>query len=396
MSVACFAVERARLETRGCGDLIHFNNAGAALMPVPVCDVLHDYHGREELQGGYEVEHEQAVELENFYLAGAALLNCSRDEIAFVDSATRGWTMAFYAFNFQPGDRILTSNAEYGSNLVAMLHQAQRRGVEIVFVPDDQHGQIDIAALEEQLDERVKLIALTHVPSGDGLINPAAAVGRVARAAAVPYLLDACQSLGQLPCDVSLLGCDILCGTGRKFLRGPRGTGLLYVRNSLCEKLDPPLLNHHAAELLSATGYRVSSGAKRFECWERSCAGQVGLGVAIDYARQWGLAAIAQRVQALAATLRAGLAGCDGVQVRDRGVEKSAIVTFSAEQMGAAELQRRLGARRINLATVPYSANPRLCEQQHRPELLRASLHYYNTETEISRFLEELRNLLTG
>jgi selenocysteine lyase/cysteine desulfurase len=396
MSPAHFDVERARRETRGCGDLIHFNNAGASLMPAPVCDALHDYLTREELEGGYEVMEKQATELEDFYRAAARLLNCSAEEIAFVDSATRGWGMAFYAFKFKPGDRILTSAAEYGSNLVAMLHQARRAGVEIVFVPEDRHGQIDVAALQGLIDSRVKLIALTHVPSGGGLVNPAAEVGRVANSAGIPFLLDACQSLGQLPCDVNLLGCDILCGTGRKFLRGPRGTGVLYVRNTLCEKLDPPLLNHHSGILLSADRYRVRPGARRFECWERSCAGQVALGVAIDYALSWGLDAIAARVQSLAAILRAELAKLDGVEVWDRGVLKCGIVTFSTGQLSAADLQRHLAARRINLSLVPFSANPRLCEQQPRPALLRASPHYYNTETELAAFVDELRKGLNG
>ncbi|PLX87188.1 MAG: aminotransferase [Desulfuromonas sp.] len=396
MSAVRFDVERARGETRGCSDLIHFNNAGASLMPVPVCDALHDYLNREELEGGYEVMEKQAAALENFYSAAARMLSCSEEEIAFVDSATRGWAMAFYAFNFQPGDRILTSSAEYGSNLVAMLHQARHRGVEIVFVPEDQHGQVDVAALQGLIDSRVKLIALTHVPSGGGLVNPAVAVGKVANSAGIPFLLDACQSLGQLPCDVNLLGCDILCGTGRKFLRGPRGTGLLYVRNTLCDKLEPPLLNHHAAILLSSDRYRVRSDARRFESWERNCAGQVALGIAIDYALSWGLGMIAERVKSLAASLRAELAGIAGVEVWDRGIEKCGIVTFSTEQLSAAETQEQLAARRINLSLVPFSANPRLCEQQHLPELVRASLHYYNTETELAVFLDELRNLLNS
>lgn len=386
-----FDIERARRETRGCEQLIHFNNAGASLPPIPVAEALYGYLREEELQGGYEVMARRGEELEHFYAAAAKLLNCSAAEIAFADSATRGWSAAFYAFNFRPGERILAGSAEYGSNLVALLHRAREQGVEIAWVPDDAQGLIDVAALEGLIDERVKLICLTQVPSGNGLINPAAEVGRLAKAAGIPYLLDACQALGQIPVDVEAIGCGILCGTGRKFLRAPRGTGLLYVRQSLIEQLQPNQLNHHGAELLSASSYRLRSDAKRFECWERSCAGQLALGVAIDYALEWGLEAIAARIGQLATELRRQLAAIDGVTIADRGLRQSGIVTFHSRRVGAEELQRQLAARRINSSCVPFSANPIQSERRPHPPLLRASLHYYNTLQEIEEFIRVMR-----
>lgn len=385
-----FDVLRARRETRGCEHLIHFNNAGASLPPVPVADALYGYLHEEEVYGGYEVMDRHVGELDNFYLAAARLLNCSADEIAFSDSATRAWNAAFYAFDFQPGDRILAGSAEYGSNLVALLHQAKRQGIEILWVPDDVAGQIDIKALENLIDDRVKLICLTHIPSGGGLINPAAAVGKVAKAAGIPYLLDACQALGQLPIDVDQIGCDVLCGTGRKFLRGPRGSGLLYVRKALIEQLEPNQLNHHAAELLSADLYRLRLDAKRFECWERSCAGQLALGVAIDYALGWGLEAISERIRLISGILRQKLADIDGITVTDQGIEQCGIVTFFAEQHSAEKLQQQLALCHINTSTVPCSANPISSARRRHPPLLRASLHYYNTSGEIERFVAAL------
>ncbi len=389
-----FDVLRARRETRGCEQLIHFNNAGASLPPVPVADALYSYLHEEEVYGGYEVMDRRVGELDNFYLAAARLLNCSADEIAFSDSATRAWNAAFYAFAFRPGDRILAGSAEYGSNLVALLHQAKRQGVEILWVPDDAAGQIDIKALENLIDARVKLICLTHIPSGGGLINPAAAVGKVAKAAGIPYLLDACQALGQLPIDVDQIGCDVLCGTGRKFLRGPRGTGLLYIRKALTEQLEPNQLNHHAAELLSADLYRLRPDAKRFECWERSCAGQLALGVAIDYALGWRLEAISERIRLISGILRQQLADIDGITVTDQGIEQCGIVTFFAEQHSAEKLQQQLALRHINTSTVPCSANPISSARRRHPPLLRASLHYYNTPGEIERFVAALLQLL--
>jgi cysteine desulfurase/selenocysteine lyase len=389
-----FDLARARSETRGCEQRIHFNNAGASLPPVPVADALYRYLREEEEQGGYEVMARRAAELDNFYAAGARLLNCSAEEIAYTDSATRAWNAAFYAFDFSPGDRILAGCAEYGSNLVALLHRAKRQGVEIVWVPDDAHGQIDVAALERLVDARTRLICLTQVPSGSGLVNPAAAVGKVARAAGVPYLLDACQALGQLPVDVEEIGCDLLCGTGRKFLRGPRGTGLLYVRSALIEQLEPDQLNHYAAELLDASRYRVRADAKRFECWERSCAGQLALGVAIDYALEWGLQSISERIDQLAGSLRRALHAIDGVTLADPGLIRCGIVTFYAAQVPAEQLQQQLAARQINCSVVPFSANPVSSAQRPHPPLLRTSLHYYNTLEEVERFVAALRLLI--
>lgn len=391
-----FDIARARRETRGCDTLVHFNNAGASLPPAPVADALCGYLREEELQGGYEVMARRQAELENFYTAAARLLNCTPAEIAFSDSATRAWNAAFYAFAFQPGERILVGSAEYGSSLVALLHRARTTGVEIVEVPDDADGQIDVAALETLIDDRVRLVCLTQVPSGNGLVNPAAAVGRITGAAGIPYLLDACQALGQLEVDVETIGCDLLCGTGRKFLRGPRGTGLLYVRRGLLEQLEPDQLNHHAADLLSTGTYRLRADARRFECWERSCAGQLALGVAIDYALDWGLGAISSRIHFLADQLRRQLAACPGIRLADRGRQQSGIVTFWTDQRPAAELQRRLAERGINTSVVPFSANPLSSEHHPHPPLLRASLHYYNTDTEIERFVGVLHQLLAG
>ncbi len=389
-----FDVARARRETRGCEERIHFNNAGASLIPVPVADSFYKYLREEEEQGGYEVMERRAADLEHFYTAAATLLNCSEHEIAFADSATRAWNAAFYAFDFRPGDRILAGSAEYGSSLVAMLQQAQRCGVDIVFVPDDEFGQIDVNKLKELIDKRVKLICLTQVPSGGGLVNLAAEVGQAAKEAGIPYLLDACQALGQMPVDVEALGCDLLCATGRKFLRGPRGTGFLYVRNQLLEQLEPSQLNHHAAQLLSTHNYQLRSDAKRFECWERSYAAQLAFGVAIDYALSWGLEAISERVGRLAMVLREELAKVEGVTVTDLGREKCAIVTFFCARITAEKLQQQFAQRQINTSTVGFSANPVSSKTVSSPPLLRASLHYYNTLEEIEQFVAVLRELL--
>jgi cysteine desulfurase/selenocysteine lyase len=387
-------VERARAETPGCGQVAHLNNAGAALPPAPVLEAVVEHLEREAQIGGYEAARERADRLEHTYDAIAALIGCARDEVAVVENATRAWDMAFYAMRFAPGDRILTSRAEYASNYIALRQVADRTAATVEFVPDGDAGGIDLDALERMLDERVKLVSLVHVPTQSGLVQPAAAVGAITRAAGVPLLLDACQSVGQLPIDVGAIGCDMLSATGRKFLRGPRGTGFLYVRRELVERLEPPLLDLHAAEWLADGSYRIRADARRFENWESYIAGKVGLGVAVDYALSWGLDAIREQVVTLANRLRGRLAEIDDVTVLDVGPELCAIATFAVADRPAEEVAAALAAERINVSVSPLtSSRADFAARGVAADIVRASVHYYNTDEEVDRLVEVVARL---
>jgi selenocysteine lyase/cysteine desulfurase len=389
-----FDVTRARQETPGCERVLHFNNAGAALMPRPVLDAARDYLTLEAEIGGYEAAEREDAAIKRFYGAAAELLGCDTDEIAFVENATRAWDMAFYALPFAAGDRILTARAEYASNVIAFLQVAERSGAVVDIIPSDETGQVSVQALQAMIDDRVKLIAITHVPTNGGLVNPAAAVGKVARAAGITYLLDACQSVGQMPVNVGEIGCDLLSTTGRKYLRGPRGTGFLYVRRELGQRLQPPFLDLHAAEWLAADRYEIRADARRFENWETNYAGKVGLAVAIDYARGWGLEAIWDRVRSLASRLRVELEEIPGVTVRDLGAERCGIVTFTADGMGAQAIQQALAGQSMNV-TISTVASTRFdMEARGLNEVVRASVHYYNDEAEVERFCATLRTIL--
>jgi cysteine desulfurase/selenocysteine lyase len=389
-----FDIERARKDTRACENIIHFNNAGSSLMPIPVSNVLHSYLNKEEQAGGYETADEEYQSLENFYQATAKLLNCETGEIAFVENATRAWDMAFYSFKFSKGDKILTTLAEYGSNVIAYNQQVKRFGIEIVFVPNDEQGQIDTHALENLMDDRVKLVSITHIPTGGGLVNPAKEIGKITKSANVPFLLDSCQGVGQVVLDVEDIGCDILCGTGRKYLRGPRGTGLLYVQKRLINSLEPPFLDQRAATLLSPTEYRIRSDAKRFENWEQYFAGKVALGTAIEYASSYGLEQIQSRIYGLAEKFRQKLIDIDGVSVTDEGVEKCGIVTFIAAQMSPPDIKRHLKNNRVNVSISEGAGNLVSFKSRGLTEVVRASVHYYNTVQEIDYFIELLRKIL--
>lgn len=383
-------VLRARRETPGCENVLHFNNAGAALMPQPVLHATIGHLQLEALVGGYEAAAQAHEAVEHVYDAAAALLGCHRGEIAIVENATRAWDMAFYAVPLGPGDRILTAVAEYASNYIAFLQVARKTGAVVEVVPNDESGMISIEALRQAIDDHVKLVAITHVPTNGGLVNPAAAVGKVTRGAGVMYLLDACQSVGQMPIDVEAIGCDMLSATGRKYLRGPRGTGFLYVRRGVLERLEPPFLDLHAARWVARDRFEIRPDARRFENWETYYAGKIGLGVAIDYAMQWGLDAIWARVSCLADDLRRRLNAILGVTVRDQGAERCGIVSFTVAGRDADEVQRLLAKARINVSVSRLPSTRLDMEARGLSNLVRASVHYYNTEEEIERFCTTL------
>ena len=225
------------------------------------------------------------------------------------------------------------------------------------------------------------------MPTNGGLVNPAGAVGRVAREAGIPYLLDACQSIGQMPVDVEAIGCDMLSGTGRKYLRGPRATGFLYVNRALLDRLEPPFLDLHAATWVAPERYEVRPDARRFENWETNFAGKLALGVAVDYALELGIEPIRDRVVALAEELRARLAAMPGVRVHDLGAERCGIVTFTVSGVEPAAVKDQLARERINVTTSSRRSTLLDMDSRGLSMLVRASVHYYNTEEEITRFM---------
>ena len=367
-------LDRIRADTPAAARRTYLHNAGAALMPVPVVDAIKRHIDLEAEIGGYAAAAAESDRLSQVYSSVARLLNAAPTEIALTENATVAWQMAFYALAFGPGDRILTAQAEYAANYVAYLQVAKRTGCVIEVVPNDAEGALDVAALERMIDKRVKLIAITWVPTNGGLTNPAAAVG-------------------QMPVDVEAIGCDMLAATGRKFLRGPRGTGFLYVRQALLRMLEPPMIDHFAAPWVAADRYELRDDARRFESWENNYAARAGLGVAVDYALALGLENIEARCRRLSNRLRTGLAEIPGVVLRDLGRDPSAIVSFTLADHDAAAVVAAAAKAGITIGASQPSSTLLDAEARRLPPVVRASPHYYNTEEEVDRLVDVCERL---
>lgn len=385
-----------RERTPGTAHVAHFNNAGCSLPSTGVLDTVVSYLHQEATIGGYEAAAAATEKLGAVYDSVAALLGAQPTEIALVENATAAWDMAFHSIPFKPGDRIVTVQSEYASNYIGYLLAVERLGVQVDVVPDDGDGQADLEALESMMDERVRLVSATHVPTNGGLVNPVAEIGVIAKRAGALYLVDACQSVGQLDFTVDSIRCDLLSFTGRKYVRGPRGTGALYVRSSVLDQLHPPFLDLRSATWTSPTTYEMVPDAKRFENWESNIAMKLGLGVAVDEAVAIGLPAIEQRVLALAASLRSALRAIAAVTVRDQGAKQCGIVTFTVDGHTAADLATALRAQMINVSVTGRAGTLLDMTRRDLDAMVRASVHYFNTDDEINRLCSALRALVGG
>jgi len=390
-------LDRWRRDTPGCRDRIHLNNAGAALMPQPVLQALTRHLEREAAIGGYEAADEAEPRLRETYELIGRLVGAAARNIAIVENATVAFNQAISAFDFRPGDRIVTTRADYPSNQLTYLSLARRAGVETVRADDLPEGGVDPESVRRLASHpRTRVVALSWVPTNSGLVQDARAVGQVCAELGVPYLIDACQAVGQLPVDVEALRCDFLGATGRKFLRGPRGIGFLYVSDRMLERgVFPLLLDMRGADWTDPDDFRLADGARRFENWEFAYALVAGLCEAARYALDVGSTG-PDRARALAAQLRERLGEIREVRVLDRGRERCAIVTVDVADRDAAELKLELRTRGINTSSADRKSGVLDMDEKGAATALRLSPHYYNTEDELDAAVTALAELARG
>lgn len=387
-------IQAFRAETTGTAERIHLNNAGASLPPDIVVNTMVDFLREEALYGGYETEAKYRTRLDHTHTLIAQLIHAHPDEIALVENASAAWEIAFNGLDFQKGDEVIISEMEYVSNVLGLLNAQKLYGIVIKMIPNDAAGNFPINALEAAITARTRLIAVTHIPSTAGNVLPAAAIGEVARKHHILYLLDACQSVGQIPVDVQAIGCDMLAVTGRKYLRGPRGSGFLYVRRQMLDKLKVLFFDGRTVSNVNQQGFVIREDARRFEWYEKNPAVILGLQKAVEYALNIGIERIWQRIRYLAFLFRQRLRELDGIVVHDQGDELCGIVTFSIAGVPAAAVKAKLAAKNINVNIGFAKSTLYYMNRKGLESIIRASVHYYNTEEEIERVCLELRTEL--
>ena len=378
---AVIDLDAVRADTPGSHRGVFLDSAGSSLPPVQVLDEVVNHLRREAEVGGYRAADERAADLSEGYEVLGRLLGCAADEVAFTDSATRSWLAAFDAIPLGPGDRILCTEAEYGGNAVPLLRRAEEVGAVVEPIPSDATGAVDVAALRSMLDDRVRLVSLVHVPTNGGLVNPAADVIAAAHDAGALVLLDACQSAGQL--DLAGLDADIVTGTGRKWLRGPRGTGFLVVRARVRERLRPRQVDLHSGRWEAPDRFSLRQDARVFELWESSVADRLGLIAAARYALELGMPAIEAAVRSRADHLRAGLADTAAVTLHDLGEDRCGLVTFTVEGVPAAEVRDRLAEQGITVTLSTTTSTQYDMTRRGLDVIVRASPHYFTSPAQL-------------
>lgn len=384
-------IERFRRETDGVQKVIHFNNAGSALPPNIVRDAMVNYTIEEATLGGYETHSKYFSEIESTYESLAELINADKNEIALLENATAAWNAVFQAMDLKDGDEIITNQADYASNYLSYLHH--RKDLLIKVIPNLKNGDPDLEAFERMITAKTRLVSITHMPTNGGLVTSAEAIGAICKKKGVLYLLDACQSAGQYPLDVQRIGCDMLSATGRKYLRGPRGTGFLYVSKKVQPELRPFYVDLHSANWTGKDTYEIRNDARKFENWEGNRAAVMGLNAAIKYILDIGIENIWSRVQELSDVLRAELEKLDGIEVHDIGSVKSGIVSFTVQNKTAEEVKRYLYQNGINVSWNGIPNTYLDMTARGLNEIVRASVHYYNTENEVDKLIRVLRSI---
>jgi cysteine desulfurase / selenocysteine lyase len=390
-------VERVRRDTAACVGVNHLNNAGSSPMPAPVLAAIVAHLDREAACGAMESAEVARPQLAAVYDSAADLLGCRPGEVALTGSQSRGAQLVLAGVRLQEGDRILTGPSEWGGNYANLDRLAAEAGATLEVIPTDPEGAVDLYALARTLDGRVRLVSVAWCPANGGAVHPVAQIGALLRDSDALFMVDAAQVVGQLPVDVREVGCDVLTASGRKWLRGPRGTGLLYVSANAMTRLRAPLVDVFSAPWTPERGYQPRDDARRYETSERSVALELGLGAAIDYARTIGVEAIARRAGALASVLREGLGSVRGVVVQDPPVgPRSAIVSFSLAGMAAGDVQGSLRAVSINAGAVGPAYAPIDMVRRGLSGLVRLSPHFFNTEDEIHAAISAIGQIAVG
>lgn len=388
-------VNKIREDTPGCEDKIFVNSAGSSLVPIAVAKTVSEYLAQETLYGGYHLSDQYSDEIASFYSEASKLINCKPENIAFMTSATDAYTKALSSIKLSKGDVILTTDDDYVSNFMHFYSLKNHYGIEVIRSRTFSNGDLDVEHFESLIVEnKPKVVSVTFIPTNSGLVQDAYSIGDLCEQYGVIYLLDACQAVGQINVDVTELKCDFLSTTGRKFLRGPRGTGFLYVSDKILKNNYAPMyLDMRGANWVNPDKYELFGGAQRFELWEMSYALLLGLKEAIKHCNQVGLNLIQDYNSIIRDRLVGGLDSLKDVALYDKGSQRSNIVTFKKEGLTNEEIKRKLDEQNVYCSISTRSSAMFDFDKKSIEGAVRLSPHYFNTTEEMDKLIEIIDSL---
>jgi cysteine desulfurase/selenocysteine lyase len=375
--------------------LVYLDSAATSQKPLPVLAAMDDYY-RQHNANVHRGVHTLAAEATELYerartKVGRFLNAGDRREVVFTRGTTEAVNLVAHSWaaaQLADGDAVLLTEMEHHSNLVPWHLLAQRRAIELRYIPLRDDGTLDLDALPGLLDERVKLVAFTHVSNVLGTVNPVAELVASAHAIGARVLLDAAQSVPHRPVDVQALGVDFLAFSGHKAC-GPTGIGVLWGKLELLSELPPFLGGGEMIHRVSLSGSTFADVPARFEAGTPPIAEAVGLAAALDYLAGLGRDAIQEHGQALTDSLVAALSDMPGVQVVGPTVERGPAVAFTVDGIHPHDLATVLDGQGIAIRAGHHCAMP-LHQRFGLPATARASIYLYNTPEDIAALLDGL------
>jgi cysteine desulfurase / selenocysteine lyase len=371
----------------------YLNNAGAGIMSTKTYEVIINYLKLEREIGAYHAAAKSKTLSDNFYINAAKLINAnSPSEIAYMDSASRGWNMIVYGTPLKKGDTILTLSSEFGTNLITLFNYAKLNDFKVCVIKCDINGSFLIEEIENKLKEGAKLIAISHAVAHGSIINPVEEIGKLAKKYGAYYIVDGCQTVGQIKVDVQSIQCDAYMTTGRKWLCGPRGTGFLYVKSS--SQMRTTQLDLASADLifddnLNLIRIEVRNDAKQFELWEKSFANLLGLSSAIEECLESKIEVISVKIQELSNKLRFAASSNENIKLIGKTISLSGILGFYLDDYSKESyVQNEFDKFDLRISTMSDWDCPMHFPKNGANKIFRLSPHFYTDNDTIEKACE--------
>ena len=369
---------------------INFNNAGASKNPKFVVNKIKEYLDEEVIFGGYYAAEKNKKHIINFYKNLSFLINCHESEISFVPSSTYGWNFFLDSVNLEKGDNTIIFDNEYGNNFLSLL---KKKNVEIRVSEIDTNGKICLSNLKKKIDKKTKIICVCHIASQSGNIQNVEEICKVSKKLnnQIIFLLDACQSIGHIKIDVKKINCDVMVGSGRKYLRGPRGTGFMYIKDSIKKNIRPSIFDSRSCVLKKMKTILYKKNL--FETFEFPPALIIGLSESLSYLNKLGIKKIEKKIKNLSIYFRKKIKKINSVTVYENPLLLSGINTMSVEKKPVEKIHKYLLKKNILTSICSTSTSYHHFEKMNVKKLLRISFHHYNTRKEIDYLVEVLNDL---